>query len=127
MSVLFVFLGGGIGSVSRYLVGELWKVLGFNFPLATLSVNIIGSYIIGFVWSYLLTKPNQSLGLFCITGFLGGFTTFSSFSLETIQLFMKGNVWLGISNIGLNLLFSLLGVYLGMKSFTILKIYFEAT
>ncbi len=90
--VLLVALGGAIGSVLRYLLASaipLW--LGRIYLWGTLSVNIIGSFIIGICWAYFEENTSfYNLKIFIIIGILGGFTTYSSFSLEAINLFRDG-------------------------------------
>jgi fluoride exporter len=91
--LLLVFLGGGIGSVLRYAAGLLAKSwFGLGFPLGTLVVNVLGGFLIGLL-SVLLPPPGapgEWLRLLLITGLLGGFTTFSAFSLEVVQLVERG-------------------------------------
>ena len=88
--VLLVFIGGGIGSVLRYLVGKFLKMPASGFPWSTFSVNVLGSLIIGILMGITLKNSalsdNQSLLL--ITGLCGGFTTFSAFAYEN-QVFLK--------------------------------------
>ena len=88
--VLLVFIGGGIGSVLRYLVGKFLKMPASGFPWSTFSVNVLGSLIIGILMGVTLKNSalsdNQSLLL--ITGLCGGFTTFSAFAYEN-QVFLK--------------------------------------
>ena len=113
---LAVALGGAMGSMGRY-----WMTLMLSrnppnwLPLATLSVNIIGSFIIGIVWAYLQQRSqNELLRLFVSVGLLGGFTTFSTFSLETIHMISSGHVGHAVLNIGLNVIICLVAVALGM-------------
>lgn len=93
ISILLVFLGGGIGSVFRYLIGIwVYRIYGESWPLSTWMVNMVGSLLIGIVYG-LTVKENQ-VGelhkLLFITGFCGGFTTFSSFSFENLMLLQDG-------------------------------------
>ncbi len=93
--LLSVALGGAIGAAVRYLVGsQIGPWLGAGFPWATLTVNIVGSFILGvfvalsaFVWS-----PSAPLRAFVAVGVLGGFTTFSAFSLEVVLLAERGRL-----------------------------------
>jgi len=107
MEFLVVFLGGGAGSLSRYLlsvwVGSLWDG---SFPLGTFLINLIGCFLIGFLGGLSeKTTLDPNLRLLLQTGFLGGFTTFSSFGLETVQLFRKGEGVVATANVlGSNLL-----------------------
>ncbi|WP_019039028.1 fluoride efflux transporter CrcB [Psychroflexus tropicus] len=93
-SALLVFLGGGIGSVLRYGVSLLFKhQLNLKLDLfGTLTVNILGSLVIGFIMGWLLKSEtsNQNLQLLLVVGFCGGFTTFSAFSLENLNLLKSG-------------------------------------
>lgn len=88
-----VFLGGGLGAVARYgLSGVIQRVSGFEFPYGTLVVNLLGSFLIG-VLAVLLGERyvvSPSLRLFLLIGVLGGFTTFSTFSHETVGLWLTG-------------------------------------
>ena len=114
--ILFVGLGGGLGAISRYLVSlATLKWWSDAFPLGTLLANVIGCFLIGFLMFYFLSSgKNSPLMPFLITGFLGGFTTFSTFSYETISLFTDGAITKGLLNLSLTLVFCFLGVALGI-------------
>lgn len=95
MSFLLVFLGGGLGSTARYGVSVLTtKIFGVQFLLSTLLVNVVGSFLMGMIVEYWLTRSGlpQHGKLFLTTGFLGGFTTFSAFSLEVVLLYSRGQL-----------------------------------
>lgn len=87
--IIYVALGGALGASARHLTGE-WARRGFgpDFPYGTLIVNILGSFLMGLFMGWFLARVAQSdnLRLFIATGFLGGFTTFSAFSLDAINL-----------------------------------------
>ena len=87
---LLVFLGGGTGAVLRWLVGK-WSLawFGFGFPVGTLAVNVAGSLMIGLAVGA-LEGVGQPAKLFFVTGLLGGFTTFSAFSLDALTLWQRG-------------------------------------
>lgn len=118
--ILLVFLGGGLGSVSRFGVSLLSvKMFGERFPAGTLTVNLAGCLLIGLLFS-LGTERNiigPSARLFFMTGFMGGLTTFSSFGLESINLAREGLVDLSIINIALNnaggLVMVIIGIMIG--------------
>ena len=88
--VLLVFIGGGTGSVLRYLVGKIFNNSTQGFPWGTFSVNIIGSLLIGILMGMALKNSSLSENqtLLLVTGFCGGFTTFSAFAYEN-QVFLK--------------------------------------
>ncbi len=90
---LWVAVGGALGAVSRYLVaGYVQKAVGIAFPVGTMTVNVLGSFIIGFFIQYVLeylAMPPQVRAL-VVVGFLGAFTTFSSFSYETVSMLLEG-------------------------------------
>ncbi len=116
-NLLAVVLGGAVGSVGRYLIGGfLNKNSASLIPLGTLSVNVIGSFIIGLVWVFLEsgTDNAQLPRHFIMIGVLGGFTTFSAFSLETIQLVNNAHWVAAFSNMVLNLVGCLLAVAAGI-------------
>lgn len=90
---LLVFLGGGLGAVARYVLsGFVGRMAGDGFPWGTLCVNILGAALIGVLVELLALKfeASQHLRLFLVTGILGGFTTFSAFSLEAALMMQKG-------------------------------------
>jgi fluoride exporter len=94
--ILFVAIGGAIGSVARYLVGiGSTKLFGLAFPWGTLIINIVGSFLIGaFVESFALRwDAPQVVRVFLTVGICGGFTTFSAFSLDAYLLMERGELW----------------------------------
>lgn len=113
--IMCVGVGGFIGAAMRYLVTkEVTRLINSNFPLGTLIVNVVGGFLIGMIMelnvSTDLISPNMKL--FLTTGIMGGLTTFSTFSLETINLVGEGKYFIGISNVLLNVFLSLGGVVL---------------
>ena len=94
MGTLFqVALGGALGASGRYLTGvAAMRLMGPGFPWATLAVNVIGSFAIGLVWVLLAARGLQAWLPFVMTGLLGGFTTFSAFSLDTLRLVEAGRI-----------------------------------
>jgi fluoride exporter len=113
MNVLLVALGGALGSVLRHLISAMFIAKGFATFWPTLFVNVLGSFLIGIAASTRIAGPGDVTRYFFMVGVLGGFTTFSTFSLQTLELFQKGNVPLALGNIGLSLLLCLAGVWLG--------------
>jgi len=109
---LVVGIGGFIGSCLRYALTKMTIYFGISFPLGTLLSNIIAGIAIGFIIGLGTFSPKSKL--FLTTGLLGGLSTFSAFSLETITLFSEGKYLLSIVNILLNLGLSLSGVILGI-------------
>lgn len=117
MSLLFIALGGALGAVSRFLLSNLMnKQVTSDFPVGTLSVNVIGSFLIGIAYVYLVQfnmGHTHHKHLFMV-GFLGAFTTFSTFSLDSYQLIENGkNLW-AICYIGISLLACLLASFSGI-------------
>lgn len=114
--ILYVGIGGFIGASLRYLISiGSTKLFGNQFPYGTLIVNILGGILIGFIMEVSLSTNliSSNLKLFLTTGILGGLTTFSTFSYETISFFTEGSYLLGSLNASLNLFLSLTGVILG--------------
>lgn len=121
MQYLYVFLGGGLGAVCRYLATTaIGARFGMMFPFGTLFVNTLGSFLMALIMGFLLTmaKANnlltEPLRLLLTVGFLGGFTTFSSFSMETLTLIRSGSVVLAFSNIAANVLLGLISAIAGL-------------
>ncbi len=116
--LLAVGAGGFMGAVTRFLLsGWVQKSTSTFFPLGTLSVNVLGSFIIGFAALYFeqLVAPHQK-GL-VITGFLGALTTFSTFSLETVVM-LQGGLWgRALSNVTLNAVLCIAATLVGMMLF----------
>lgn len=122
MQVLYIGIFGALGCMSRYLVsGWVYAFAGRGLPYGTLAVNVIGSFLLGLLMETglrsTLLSPDLRVGL--TIGFMGGFTTFSTFSLETIRLFEEGSYWQAGSNIILNvavcLAFAALGIFLAKQ------------
>ncbi|MDO5695679.1 MAG: fluoride efflux transporter CrcB [Eubacteriales bacterium] len=111
MDFVAVGVGGALGSVLRYLVSLLPFTVGF--PLATFIVNFLGAVIIGFLSGFSVDRVSPRIMLLFKTGFCGGFTTFSTFSLESFTLLEKGQYRLGVLYIGLSLICCLAGIFLG--------------
>ena len=115
-SYFLVFVGGGLGSICRFGIAEAIKPYQFVFPLATFLANVLSCMILGyFLGMSLKTEANSFQKFLVLTGFCGGFSTFSTFSNETLQLFQSGQTIYAIANIGLNLLICWISIYLGMK------------
>jgi fluoride exporter len=115
-NLLLVFIGGGIGSISRYIATTLiGSVAGTFFPFGTLFVNVTGSFIMGFIMMLGITASliPEHLRLLLAIGFLGGFTTFSSFSMETLLLLKGESFFYAGANIAANMLLSLTATWLG--------------
>jgi fluoride exporter len=113
---LIVFVGGGVGAALRYwMTGSVYRVLGAAFPYGTLLVNVLGSVLIGFCVALFDERfvVQPALRLFLTIGVLGGFTTFSTFSYETIALLQEGSWWLGTLNILGSVLTCLAGCWIG--------------
>ena len=121
LNCLFVGLGGFLGSVFRYLCSFL-RFEGISFPVITLGINIVGSFAIMF-FSGLLAKElgmDHHLVLFLRVGLCGGFTTFSTFSAETLGLFEAGDYWVATIYVLLSVVLCVLGAWLGAVSSSVL-------
>ena len=107
--------GGAIGTLARYSVSGLaYRFYNGTFPIGTLSVNLIGSFIIGFLWGIWETRNlSPNIRNFIFIGILGGFTTFSSYSLETMNLIKAGETKYALINIFGTNIFGLILVFLG--------------
>lgn len=118
MIYAWIAIGGALGSVARFWCsGAVAGLIGETFPLGTLGVNIVGSFIIGFAATAMRPDGRMFAGTtarqFVMVGFCGGFTTFSSFSLQTLILLNDGEWLPAIGNIGLSVALCLIAVWAG--------------
>src|SRR5213078_1875452 len=117
MGFLIVFLGGGLGAALRHGVNlASARLLGTAFPYATLFENVTGSFVMGLVAAYFAFKGDatQHWRLFLTTGILGGYTTFSAFSLDTALLYERGEIGLALFYVLGSVLFSIAGLFAGL-------------
>ena len=117
MSYLIVFLGGGIGAMLRHGVNILaGRALGGGFPYATLTVNVTGSFVMGLLAAYFAFKGDatQHWRLFLTTGILGGYTTFSAFSLDAALLYERGEMALAALYVVASVVISIAGLFAGL-------------
>ena len=113
LASLLVALGGGIGAWLRYATGQLVGVSGF--PAATLTVNLIGSLAMGLLAGWLARHgAGEGWRLLLGVGLLGGFTTFSAFSLELVLMLQRGEAGAALAYAGLSLLLGISGLYAGL-------------
>jgi len=116
--ILSVAVGGMIGALGRFFISAyVNKWLGTSFAYGTLTVNILGSFLIGFLFLYFEQVISPNLKSMLMTGMLGALTTFSTFSLETILMAQEGLYTKALLNIILNVIFSLSATIAGMWLF----------
>lgn len=120
MNYLLVFIGGGFGALSRFLVQEfIGKSDGLSFPMSTFLVNCLGCLLIGLLAAISVKyRWSETLVLLMFTGFLGGFTTFSSFSLEFFQLMKNNHQGLAFTYVGLS---NVIGIGLCVLAYLLIK------
>ena len=115
---LLVFLGAGIGGALRHGVNVACaRACGTAFPWGTLAVNVVGSFAMGLLAAWLAFKAggwSQELRLFLVTGVLGGFTTFSAFSLDAVALWERGAALLAMGYVAASVVLSIAGLLLGL-------------
>ncbi len=116
LAALSVFVGAGLGALLRWLLGQRLNPVFPSIPLGTLTANLLGGFLVGFLLIWLNRHPGlpPEVRLLVITGFLGGLTTFSTFSAEVVTLLSRGELLLGLSAAAAHLLGSLLLTALGM-------------
>ncbi len=116
--ILLIFVGAGIGGVSRFFVSQFfYGILGRQFPYGTLIVNVSGCFLMGLFFVILLERFNDMaspLRSLLLIGLLGGYTTFSSFSIETLLLIENGSTLAAMLNIFLSLILCILATWLGI-------------
>ena len=124
LSVLYVALGGALGSISRYLLGAWTLTLGksIDFPYGTLAVNLIGCSVIGFLSQLMETRSafTPETRAFIFAGLLGGFTTFSAFGNDTINLLREGRMFHALANVAANVIVGLALVWFGRTAASLL-------
>ena len=117
MNYLLVFVGGGIGASLRHFVNVTCaRCIGIDFPWGTFIINITGSIVMGLIAGYLAFKgqASQPWRLFLMTGILGGYTTFSAFSLDSAVLYERGEIGQALFYVLGSVVFSILGLFAGM-------------
>lgn len=112
MNVFYVFIGGGLGAACRWLISSQFTTSN-DFPFGTLAVNLIGCFLIGVASVYLVQQPK--LTLFLMVGFLGGFTTFSSFGLDAWRMLSSADYKNFVTYVGLSNVVGILLVIFGHK------------
>ncbi len=125
LTYLLVAVGGAIGSVARAWVSVMAvRLVGASFPWGTMVINIVGSMVIGIVAATALSPTRtiftQEVRIFLMVGFCGGFTTFSSFSLQTFELLREGRPGAALANVALSVLLCLLATTAGYLGTTAL-------
>ncbi|HEB82555.1 MAG TPA: fluoride efflux transporter CrcB [Gammaproteobacteria bacterium] len=119
-TLLFIAGGGAIGAISRYGASlGVYSLFGRDFPYGTLFVNVAGSFLMGVLSIILLERMSVSLGpewrAAILVGFLGSFTTFSTFSIETLNLLEQGDINRALLNMGLSLVMCIVAVWFGVN------------
>ena len=117
MEYLLIGLGGVLGANARYLVaGWAARRFGMAFPYGTFLINLSGSFILGLFTAFMLKHPASHYPrLFFAVGFLGAYTTFSTFSLESLQLLQNGQAWLSLSYTVSSAVLGIFGAWLGFS------------
>ena len=116
-NILLVFIGGGLGSVCRYLISEIFYFKKFVFPYSTFITNLLGCFLIGLAlgWSIKNSNLDSSLIILFSVGFCGGFTTFSSFSYESLTLINNNQLLNLFIYIFSSILIGIFAVFVGLK------------
>ena len=117
VKILYIAAGGALGSTFRFIISYFFKLYFPYFPVGTLFVNIMGSFLIGFFANYLIHKEMSEMIIkfFLIIGFLGSFTTFSAFSIETLELIQDGKILLSILNVLFSFFLCIFVAYIGFS------------
>jgi CrcB protein len=117
MNYVLVFIGGGLGATLRYVINMTCaRCMGTAFPWGTFIINVTGSTVMGLIAGYLAFKgeASQPWRLFLMTGILGGYTTFSAFSLDTALLYERGELGLALAYVLGSVVLSIAGLFAGL-------------
>ena len=118
IQILAIAAGGAVGSVLRYAVSTgVYSILGRNFPYGTLAVNVIGSFLMGLLFVLMVERLDMSAvwRMAILVGFLGAFTTFSTFSIETVNLLQGGDFMRAFLNVTVSVAFCLVATWVGFR------------
>jgi len=116
MSLVWVFVGGGLGSLCRYGISRIMVNYNLDFPLATFIANVVSCIILGYLIGLTLKDGlSENAKLLLMTGFCGGFSTFSTFSVESFQLLQNGNTNTALLYIVVSIVVCVIGIWLGLK------------
>ncbi|MGR3342571.1 MAG: fluoride efflux transporter CrcB [Paracoccaceae bacterium] len=114
-TVLPVAIGGAIGATARYLTGVVAvRVMGHGFPWGTMTVNIVGSFLLGVIIVYMAERSGHRLAPFLVTGILGSYTTFSSFSLDALVIYERGQIGIAAAYVTASVMLSLGAIFAGL-------------
>ena len=115
MAWLAVFIGGGLGSLARFGMSRAFEGWALDFPIATLLSNLLACLILGFVAGLVAQRPSISpvLKIGITTGFCGGFSTFSTFGLESVEMLANGKIWLAGLYVLASVALCFAGIWLG--------------
>ena len=119
MSWFYVALGGSLGAIARYALAGAMSSFNFHFPIATLIANILGSFLMGLLYVIIVEKallPAEMRPLLMV-GLLGAFTTFSTFSLESVSLLQSGQLALALAYIAVSVVGSIAALFISIKLF----------
>ena len=121
MNALLIFLGGGLGALARWILSAAIELAALRtplhrFPLGILACNLLGCFLIGFLFASFAQKHPPWVFPLLVTGFLGGFTTFSTFGKDTIEAFQDGLPAIALLNVALNVILGLAAVWAGLKA-----------
>tara|TARA_B000000460_G_scaffold103708_1_gene72632 strand:+ start:29 stop:400 length:372 start_codon:yes stop_codon:yes gene_type:complete len=121
IKILYIATGGALGSILRFFISYIFKIYFIYFPIGTLFINIVGSFLAGLFISYLNNKEISEIIIryFFIIGFLGSFTTFSAFSIENIELIKQNEIALSLLYIIISIILSISAAFAG---FALIKI-----
>ncbi|HEY4082766.1 MAG TPA: fluoride efflux transporter CrcB [Burkholderiaceae bacterium] len=114
MQVLMISLGASLGALTRWGAGLWLNARWGGFPLGTLAVNVVGGFLIGMALAWFSRQPNELLKLLVVTGFLGGLTTFSSFSGESLVMLQRGAFGMALAHAAAHLFGALAAAAIGL-------------